>query len=114
MQNKIVFNSVADIKQFGDMVVDGYSQVNAGLMPQPLKDDLEVLTGTLIEGMSEAKKKIAVAEQQAEESAELHDSDPDSPVLQAECELYMDMQRLYCDKIPGYKARTEELNLQEY
>ena len=92
--------SVADISQFGNLVVDGYAQWNVGLMPQPLYEDLEHLTDTLVEGMTIAYNRLV--------------EERETPTNQAECELFMDMQRTYCDKIPNYAEKAKDLFLEEY
>ncbi len=92
--------SVADISQFGNLVVDGYTQCNAGAMPQNLQDDLNILTDTLVEGMTENYNRLVATKE--------------SPQNEAECELFMDMQRKYCDKIPGYADKAKDLFLEDF
>lgn len=87
---------VADIMQFGDAVVKGYEQSNVTHLPKPLLDNLQVLVNTLAEGMQEAYQ-------------ELKNKDPDSAVAQAEIELFMDMQRRFTSKVPGYKEKAGSL-----
>ncbi len=100
MQNRTVFNSVADLQQLGNYVVGGFEQVNVGMLPQPLHEDLGILTNTLAEGMGEAFARL----KHVKESA----------MKQAECELFMDMQRRYCDKIPQYAEKTKDLVFEDY
>lgn len=95
-----VFNSVADLQQLGNYVVGGYEQVNAGMLPQPLQEDLSILTSTLVEGMGEAFDRLAQAKE--------------TTTKQAECELFMDMQRRFSDKIPQYSELTKDLILEDY
>ena len=92
--------SVSDISQLGNCVVDGYAQYNAGAMPQSMHEDLETLTDTLVEGMTIAFNRLVEAKE--------------SPQTQAECELFMDMQRRYCDKIPEYANKAKDLFFDEY
>ena len=93
-------SSVSDISQLGNCVVDGYAQYNAGAMPRSLYEDLEILTDTLVEGMTIAYNRLTEAKE--------------SPQTQAECELFMDMQRRYCDKIPKYAEKAKDLFMDEY
>lgn len=93
-------SSVSDISQLGNSVVDGYAQYNAGAMPKSLYEDLETLTDTLVEGMTIAYNRLVEAKE--------------SPQNQAECELFMDMQRRYCDKIPKYAEKAKDLFMEEY
>lgn len=95
-----IFNSVADLQQLGNYVVGGYEQVNAGMLPQPLQDDLATLTSTLVEGMEEAHSRLINGE--------------DTATQQAECELFMDMQRRFCDKIPSYSELAKDLTMEDY
>lgn len=92
--------SVADISQFGNLVVDGFAQSNTGAMPQNLQEDLAILTDTLVEGMTENYNRLVTSKE--------------SPQNEAECELFMDMQRKYCDKIPGYAEKAKDLFLEDF
>lgn len=92
--------SVADIGQLGERIIDGYAQSDAGSLPQDLYNELTRLTDTLVEGMSIAYNRLKVAK--------------DTPINQAECELFMDMQRKYCDKIPHYAKKAQGLFLKDY
>lgn len=95
-----VFNSVADIMQFGNMVVGAFEQVDAGMFPQSLHNSLTQLTQYLAEGMGEAYKRLTNAD--------------DNPLNQAECELFMDMQRRYMDKIPLYAELAEQYTIDDF
>ena len=95
-----LFNSVADLQQLGNSVVGGFEQVDVGMLPSQLYEDLNILTATLIEGMTIQHERLKEAEE--------------SPLSQAECELFMDMQRRYSDKIPTYAERTKNLILEDY
>ena len=95
-----VFNSVADLQQLGNFVVDGYAQSNAGLMPDHLAGELEMLTDRLVEGMEIQHERLKDCKE--------------TPQNQAECELYMDMHRRYKDKIPSYSQKAKGLGLEDY
>ncbi len=92
-----VFNSMGDIRQFGEMVVNGYQQVDAGMLPEPLRSDLVKLTNTLAEGMGEQYRVLKNAE--------------DSPVTDAEKEMFADMHTRYCEKVPGYLEDAEKFKI---
>ena len=92
-----VFNSMGDIRQFGDMVVGGYQQVDAGMLPEPLHSDLMRLTNTLAEGMSEQYRVLKNAEE--------------GPVTDAEKEMFADMHTRYCEKVPGYLEEAEKFKI---
>lgn len=99
-KNSAVFNSVADLQQLGNYVVGGYEQVNAGMLPPQLQEDLSLLTDSLVEGMEIAHERLSKGK--------------DTPEKQAECELFMDMQRRYSDKIPAYASMASDLVLEDY
>jgi len=96
----ITNESVADIRQLGDSIVNGYAQSSAGLLPTYLSEELARLTDTLVEGMTIAYNRLTQAK--------------DTPVNQAECELFMDMQRKYCDNIPDYAKKAKDLFLKDF
>ena len=92
-----VFNSMGDIRQFGEMVVNGYQQVDAGMLPEPLHSDLVRLTHILAEGMGEQYRVLKNAE--------------DGPVTDAEKEMFADMHIRYRDKIPRYLEEAEKFKI---
>lgn len=101
ISNRVVKNeSVADISQLGESIINGYAQSDAGSLPQDLYNELTRLTDTLVEGMSIAYNRLKDAK--------------DTSINQAECELFMDMQRRYCDKIPHYAKKAQGLFLKDY
>lgn len=99
--NSMIKNeSVADISQLGESIINGYAQSDVGSLPQDLYNELTRLTDTLVEGMTIAYNRLKDSK--------------DTPMNQAECELFMDMQRKYCDKIPHYAKKAQGLFLKDY
>lgn len=92
-----VFNSVGDLSQLGQAVMYGFYQVDANMLPQGLQESLRVDTDRLGEGMGEQFKRLCNSE--------------DSPVIEAEKEMFADMYRTYCDKIPGFVEIGEKYNI---
>lgn len=92
-----VFNSVGDLSQLGQSVINGFYQVDANMLPTQLRESLDTLTQRLGEGMGEQFARLRTAE--------------DSPAIEAEKELLADMHRLYCDKIPGYLEAAEKYHI---
>ena len=83
-----VFNSVGDLDQLGQAVMYGFYQVDANMLPQGLQESLRVDADRLGEGMSEQFKRLCNSQ--------------DSPVTEAEKELFVDRCRMYGDKIPNW------------
>ena len=94
-----VFNSVVEMDQLGEFVVNGFAQVDAGELPPPLYEDLSLLTDSLVEGMGIVYDNLRHSKE--------------TPEIQAQCEKFMDMHRRFCDKIPSYAEKAKEYVFEE-
>jgi len=98
---QVANSRIADIQPFCQLVLDGYSQTKCTALPQHMLTQLEVLTNTLAEGMQEAYQELSIQDQ-------------DSPIIEAQKELWADTQRRIIQAIPDFESKTGTLSFEGF